>query len=231
MAISGSQIDDISGSQGLRGRKKAKRRDEILFHAKTLFAENGIDATTMAGIADAAQVSPPTVFNYFGNKDGILIALITEGAQKAIAADVAMTPRDDSDFGTILVEMLNSVSVGTLNIASKRVWRYAEASCIRHPDTELAQKFNQVDGNLRRALAEYLQHYDFSMRSQEPADSEFLAELIFDIWNATFFELIKNGHIDMDQHSKRLSERIRPLVRMLFDDAFLEKPVLKQCGN
>ncbi|MFW2545680.1 TetR/AcrR family transcriptional regulator [Primorskyibacter sp. 2E107] len=220
-------VDKNSGTPGLRDRKKAKRRDEILLHAKALFAAQGIDATTMADIAEAAQVSPPTVFNYFGNKDGLLIALIAEGSQNAIAHDVSMKPRTDSDFGTILVDTLVSVSEGTLNIAAKRVWRYAEAACIRHPDTELAQEYKRVDSNLRHALEVFLGHYQISLRSQEHGNTAFLAELIFDIWNATFFELIKDESLDLAQHKARLSARLRPLAAMLFTDAFLASPVLK----
>ncbi len=220
-------IDESTASAGLRQRKKVKRRDEILFHAKALFAERGIDATTMAEIAEAAEVSPPTVFNYFGNKDGILIALITEGTRQATENDVSMKPRDDSDFGSILVEAMLAISEGTLNIAAKRVWRYAEAASIRHPDTDLAREFNLVDMRLRATLETFLLHYDLRLRSGEPADTAYLADLIFLTWSATFVELIKTEDQDLISHEQHLSARLRPLVKMLFDDAFLNAPLLK----
>lgn len=219
--------DEKTGDGGLRDRKKAKRRDEILFHAKAMFAERGIDATTMAQIAEAAGVSPPTVFNYFGNKDGILIALITEGSRNAIAHDVSMVPRTDSDFATILVESLLSVSEETLNIAAKRVWRYSEAAAIRHPNTELAREYRRVDRNLLQAIEAFLARYDFRLRSGEPADVTFLGELVFDIWNACFFELIRNEKIDLKAHRQHLSARLGPLVKLLFEDTFLSSPLLK----
>lgn len=222
-----SSMDVKTGTTGLRDRKKAKRRDEILLHAKALFAERGIDATTMAEIAEAAEVSPPTVFNYFGNKDGILIALITEGTNTAIAHDVSMEPRTDSDFGTILVEALFAVSKGTLEIAAKRVWRYAEAASIRHPNTDLAREYRQVDQNLLKVLTAFLGRYDIRLRSGKPADAPLLAGLIFDVWIAMFIELIKNEQIDLKTHHDRLSARLIPLVEMLFDDAFLAAPTLK----
>jgi AcrR family transcriptional regulator len=67
---------------GLRSRQKAKRRDEIIAAAQALFESQGLDATTMADIAAAAGISAPTVFNYFGSKDGVLIALISDGSQR-----------------------------------------------------------------------------------------------------------------------------------------------------
>jgi AcrR family transcriptional regulator len=220
-------IDESGAKGGLRHRKKVKRRDEIMFHAKALFAERGIDATTMAEIAEAAEVSPPTVFNYFGNKDGILIALIAEGTRKATENDVSMKPRDDSDFGSILIDAMVAVSEGTLNIAAKRVWRYAEAAAIRHPDTELAREFRHIDMRLRATLEAFLLHYDLRLRSGEPADTAYLADLIYNAWSVTFIELIKDEGQDLIAHERYLSDRLHPLVKMLFDDAFLNAPILK----
>ena len=78
-----------SAKPGLRDRKKARRRDEIIAAARELFTVQGIDATTMTEIAAAAEVSAPTVFNYFGSKDGILIAMISEGTRAARERDRA----------------------------------------------------------------------------------------------------------------------------------------------
>jgi AcrR family transcriptional regulator len=42
--------------------------------ALDLFDERGFDAVTIAEIADAAEVSPSSVYRYFGTKEGILVA-------------------------------------------------------------------------------------------------------------------------------------------------------------
>jgi hypothetical protein len=47
---------------GLRERKKAKTRAAIQEHALRLFRIQGYEATTIEQIADAAEVSPSTVF-------------------------------------------------------------------------------------------------------------------------------------------------------------------------
>lgn len=57
---------------GLRERKKRQTRDRIVREALALFRKRGFDATTIADIAEAAEIAPRTFFAYFDTKEAVV---------------------------------------------------------------------------------------------------------------------------------------------------------------
>lgn len=60
-------------AEGLRERKKRQTRQRISDIATGLILERGFDAVTVAEIADAADVSVNTVYNYFPAKEDLFL--------------------------------------------------------------------------------------------------------------------------------------------------------------
>lgn len=51
-------------------------REKILECALALFASRGYDAVSVGGIAEAAGITKPTLYYYFGSKEGLFTALL-----------------------------------------------------------------------------------------------------------------------------------------------------------
>jgi AcrR family transcriptional regulator len=66
-------IESSPAKLGLRERKKQQTRETIARAARDLFAERGYDETTLAEIAEAADISPRTIFAYYESKEDILL--------------------------------------------------------------------------------------------------------------------------------------------------------------
>ena len=73
-------------------------RQLIMNSALTLFYESGYDAVGVQQIVDSAGVSKPTLYYYFGSKQGLLEALLNEHfqpmEQKLIEARFAVERRN-----------------------------------------------------------------------------------------------------------------------------------------
>jgi AcrR family transcriptional regulator len=72
---------------GLRERKKQRTRQAIVEAATRLFAERGYADTTLAEVAEEAEVALSTIFNYFPGKLDIVFAMLDaliESAQARI---------------------------------------------------------------------------------------------------------------------------------------------------
>jgi AcrR family transcriptional regulator len=81
-----------SGSKGgLRERKKARTKLTIQAHAVRLFRERGFGATTVEQVAEAAEVSPSTVFRYFPTKEDLVV---NDDFDPIVFAGFAEQPRE-----------------------------------------------------------------------------------------------------------------------------------------
>ncbi|MFI0237200.1 TetR/AcrR family transcriptional regulator [Streptomyces sp. NPDC016845] len=94
---------------GLRERKKLKTRLAIREATYRLIAEQGYDTTTVEQIAEAAEVSPSTVFRYFPTKEDIVL---TDEFDPVLERELRARPADES-----LIDSLRHVIDHSLQLA------------------------------------------------------------------------------------------------------------------
>jgi len=139
-----------SPSPGLRERKKQKTRDTIIKVALDLFAEQGYEQTTIAEIADAAEVSPRTIFAYFPTKEDIVFCQLPETRER-----LAQALRERPDGATAL-DALRDFIAGSLDsdpnaVVRKRI--LASDETLRRGERARSGPFEQL---MVEAIAEDL---------------------------------------------------------------------------
>jgi AcrR family transcriptional regulator len=87
---------------GRRERKKQETRQALVETAMALFAEQGVDGTTIEQISDGADVSERTFYRYFATKEDVLFADSIERRER-FASALATRPEDEPLLDGVLV--------------------------------------------------------------------------------------------------------------------------------
>jgi AcrR family transcriptional regulator len=192
---------------GLRQRQKEARREAIVTAALGLFETHGFAATTVEQIAVQAGVSTPTVFNYFGSKQEILLALVEHADKQAIIDARSQIP--DFDNAVDAMCHLESLIVRhELSVLPPAIWR--ELSPLSMVTTPPEQDFN---AGLVREIANLLRELQERKMLSTTVDVDFVAYFLNDYSSMLFMRLVQDDVPDFDAHA----QRIRQLTQTLFD--------------
>lgn len=99
------EAPENGSDQGLRERHKARNRTAILDAALECFTEHGYFGTSVADIADRADLSSGTVYNYFTDKEHVFAALVSRDMQE-IANGVVQALSTDAPLEEKFREMV-----------------------------------------------------------------------------------------------------------------------------
>jgi TetR/AcrR family transcriptional repressor of mexJK operon len=95
----------------------ARKRADILAAARVLFVRDGFDGTSVDAISAEAAVSKRTVYDYFGDKQALLIAVVNacgSSLMVTIEASLAELLGDPPDLEKALVEFARRIISTTL---------------------------------------------------------------------------------------------------------------------
>ena len=139
-------------TSGLRERKKQATRLALHEAALRLVAEQGLDAVSVDDIAERADVSPRTFFNYFASKVDAVLGLDPESPRRQAEAFLDR-PADESP-----VQALRAVARGqALEMAEDmELWPLRLKVIDAHPALlgHLAAAFGEAERVLAAAVAE-----------------------------------------------------------------------------
>jgi len=129
---------------------KAARREEILMAARRVFAERGFSGTTIADIAEAANIALGTIYLYFPSKEAVFAALNQQLAE-LITAAVTDVPEPVSLEETVRrrVGQVFDVCAGNRELVRLVVIN-------SDPETEVTRRMRAADEDRNRPLTKAL---------------------------------------------------------------------------
>jgi AcrR family transcriptional regulator len=182
---------------GLRERQKEQRRQVIAEAALELFKRNGFAATTLDQIAVQAGVSAPTVVNYFGGKQEILLALLKQPDEQAMR-EARANLDDASDPLEALCEFEGLMTDYQLQAMPASLWRELAPFLLTGELAEAMSPWNAAVIEETKAL---LLHFQQAGKVRESIDLDVVATLFNQYANMAFIRLATQEIPDRAAHA------------------------------
>lgn len=182
---------------GLRERQKEQRRQVIAEAALELFKRNGFAATTLDQIAVQAGVSAPTVVNYFGGKQEILLALLKQPDEQAMR-EARANLDDDSDPLEALCEFEQLMTDYQLQAMPASLWRELAPFLLTGELAEALSPWNAAVIEETKAL---VGHFQQARKVRESIDVDVVATLFNQYANMAFIRLATQETPDRAAHA------------------------------
>jgi AcrR family transcriptional regulator len=173
--MASARPDDPPAAQGRpRGQRKvprAVREPQMLEMAGRVFAARGFHESSMDEIAEAAGVSKPMLYSYFGSKEGLYFAYVNSAYRELIGAidQAAASARPDPEEQLRLGTIAYYTYVGQHRDAFRILFRE-----IGDPGGELASQRHRLVRRVGAALEAIVMAAE--ARPWGPMDTEMLAE-------------------------------------------------------
>src|SRR5262245_34396853 len=139
---------------GLRERQKAGRRRDILDSAAALFKRDGFAATSIEQIAELAELSAGTVYNYFPSKGDLLLALVALDGAEVRAAGARHVAKPLADPAAAANALLEGYVDHALVHLDKRLWRHMMGTALSFADTPLGAGYRALDRKLTEQVGD-----------------------------------------------------------------------------
>lgn len=167
--------------------------DLILTHALELFSARGYDAVGVQELVVAAGVTKPTLYHHFGNKEGVLGALIVRDSQPLLAKLEAATRYQGDLTRSLLAIVETYLAFAT---AQTSFYRLLAACAVAPPESRsyrLAYPLERQQHKLAEALFEAASRDHGNMRGRARRYATSFVGLIH-----TYLRLVLSGEITPD---------------------------------
>ena len=197
---------------GLRERQKAERGRRILQAASARFRAAGYDATRIEEIAEAAGVSVGTLYNYFGAKGDVLVAIVSLEVEEILAEGAALVAAPCADAEAAVAALIGLYYDHSLVYLSKAMWRTAMAMAILTPDSPASRRYAALDARLSAQVCELVASLQAAGAMREDVDAEAVGQMLFNNLNQMFLDFTRDEAQTLEALKALVARQNRPLL-------------------
>lgn len=199
----------------LRERQKADRERRILSAAVQKFRADGYKRARIEDLADAADVSVGTVYNYYGTKGDILIAAVAMEVEEVLAEGQSLVDHPPSDPRDAVLALTDCYYDHSLHYLTKEMWRRAMGLAIEAPETPNGQRYAELDARLAAQVADLIERFQRDGRIASDLDATALGQVIFNTINQCFVAFVTDDAMTLDTLRRDARQLLIPIANLL----------------
>ncbi|MDA1076947.1 MAG: TetR/AcrR family transcriptional regulator [Proteobacteria bacterium] len=193
----------------LREQKKLRARRAILNAADALITTKGYAQSSMRDIAEAAQMSYQTVYNYFPSKALILQALFTRDVETASIEMDALINQYSGDLITTL-NQINEAKMNVVDGKDRSLWREVCIELFRQKEDQ--SSIYQLVPIAHAQLQTVLRKAQGMGHMKVDVDVELMAHTMFSLSEFAFVEFVMDPNVTRDAVIQMLQDQTELLL-------------------
>lgn len=205
----------MAAMTGLRERQKADRTRRIIEAASRLFRDHGYGAIRIEDIAQAAEVSVGTLYNYFTNKGDLLLAIVSMEVEEVLESGKTIVANPPDDIARALGALLGIYFDHSLFYLSKEMWRTAMAISIEAPGTPFSARYTELDGQLAAQVCDLIHELQRRGYARADVDAQAVGQLLFNNLNQMFIEFVKEEAMTLPSLHAATARQNAPIAELL----------------
>ncbi len=200
---------------GLRAKQKADRNRRILEAATSLFRDAGYDSARIEDIAERAEVSVGTLYNYYQNKGDILLAAVTMEVEEVLEAGRHIVANPPPTVAAALQALIEQYYDHSLVYLSKEMWRVAMALSIQQPESPFSRRYTELDRRLCGQVSSLVLRLQANGAVRADVDAAAVGEMFFNNLNLMFIEFAKDEAMPLEALKAQVERQNRPLAGLI----------------
>ena len=195
----------------LREQKKQQARVDILTAAGDLIGRLGYSKAKMRDIADAANISYQTLYNYFPTKALILMELLLQEVADTAGQIASQTDKYDGDLLETL-KQINAIRIELVCAHDRNLWLEVFLDFLKHQQ-EASRLVQVIDSAAHDAFGVFFEAVQQRGDLDPNLDVKLMAHMLFSLTEQAFLEYFMIPSITIEDLTESIDKQTETLVK------------------